>query len=136
MLKTVPMIKHDIATVVGKFIEKDDTVAPIPPDRIKAFIKRAGALAESRKSTFVSLGAYDGHLSISFAEGTTSSDEYYLVDEHKVPDMAEVKLDANKLARALERVDELVMDYMGDHVLVLRNNDTGFCYIISGRAPD
>jgi hypothetical protein len=132
LFHTVPPIKHNLRDVVEKFVDKDSLVATIPPDRIKAFIKRASALAESRKSTFVDIGATDGHLSISFTEGTAQSDEYYMVENQRLPEMQPVTVDATKLARALEVTDELVMDYMDQRVLVFRSKDTGFMYILAG----
>jgi hypothetical protein len=134
LFTTVPPVKHDIKSALGKYVEKDGHAIPIPPDRIQAFIKRATALAESKRSTFVEIGAAEGHLSISFTEGAAQSDEYYLVDNKTLPDMIPARIDASKLARALALADELVMDYIQDKVLVLRHSKTGFHYVIMGQS--
>jgi DNA polymerase III sliding clamp (beta) subunit (PCNA family) len=132
MLTTIPPLKHDIRGIIDQFSEMNNVV-PIPPDRVKAFVKRATALAESKKNTIVTMGAEDGNLVISFEEGASQADEYYLVDGVKLPDMPFVKLNADALARALEQAEELVIDYMGKGVVVLVNTKTMFIYVISGR---
>jgi hypothetical protein len=130
LMRSIPPLKHDIRGMVERFCG-GDIIVPIPPDRVQAFIRRATALAETKKSTYVSLGAAEGHLFLSFSEGVSESDEFYLIDEMELPDMPAVRLDANKLARALSEAQEVVMDFMDKKVVVLTNTKTFFQYIIS-----
>ena len=90
-------------------------------------------MAADKKASTVGIGATDGRLTLSFSEGATQSDEYYLVDE--IPDLAEVQIDAPKTARALQYVEEIILDHIASHVVVLRGESGGvvFSYLISAK---
>ncbi len=105
---------------------------PIAPERISAFVNRAAAMSEAKRGTAVSIGAQNGRLTISFKEGTATSDEYYLIDkELEVPDLPSIAIDGSKLARAMQHIDTAVLDHMEDGVLKLRGENPDFRYIIS-----
>jgi hypothetical protein len=140
LIKQLPKLKHDIADMLAKYVDAE-IIAAVPRDRISAFIKRVGALTENKRTAHVSLGASQGRMSLSFSEGTASSDEYYLVDKLEIPDLPEVQLDAGKTARALRFIDEVVLDHVERHVVVLRgtsvldegDDQVDFIYLVSGR---
>lgn len=131
LLKQVTPLKHDLAAVLANF-SKCDVVAAIPNDRITSFIKRTAALSETKKTTHVTLHADHGQLALSFAESLAGSDEYYLVEGLVIPDLLEIKLDANKLARALSHVDEVVLDHVGKGAVIFRGLNPEFMYMIAG----
>lgn len=132
-LRPIPPIKHDLRAHAANFAEAD-TVAAIPHDRLAAFIKRATALAENKGQTYVTLAAAEGALSLSFAEGASSSDEYYLVDKLDIPALPEIKLDAARVARVLAHSDEIVLDHIERRVLLLRGKTPPFTYMVCGRS--
>lgn len=138
VIKQLPPLKHDIVTMLAKYASID-IVAPIPSDRITSFIRRVGALADNRRLAHVSLGASKGRITLSFSEGTASSDEYYLVDDLKIPDLPPVQLDAEKTARALAHVSDMILDHVERHVIVMMGsqtvdkNEVLFSYLVSGR---
>lgn len=133
VLKQVAALKHDLAEVLGNFSEAE-LVAPVPRDRIMAFIKRVGALTESRKSLYVELHAQAGQLALSFAEAQAGSDEYYLIEGLKLPAELSIKLDAGRLARALASIDEVVLDHVGKGAVVFHGKKPEFTYMVAGRA--
>jgi hypothetical protein len=128
-VKEVPPLKNSALEMFSRFMD-DDIKAKLSPDAIAAFIKRAGAMAESRRQTSISLGAREGKLELIFNEGTAQSDELFLIEE-KVPDMQPVSLDGGKLARALGHITTAVLDHMARQVLVLTG--PGFTYLLGGR---
>lgn len=132
MIKQVPKLKYDSLSMVQNY-EQSDNIAKIPPEAINSFIKRAGALAEHKRETHIELSTSNGKLSLSFAEGVASAEEFYLVDGLDIPEMAPVVLDAARLARALSNVSEVVLDHVSRSVLVLRGSDPDFSYLIAGR---
>ena len=132
-IKQVPKLSRDIGETLDKF-SGGDVIAKLPPDRVLAFIKRATALAEQRKQTYVAIGVEDGRLTLSFDEGTASSDEWCLVEGLNDDLTIEpIKVEALRIARALEHSDELVLDHIERHALVLRGSDPEFHYLVSGR---
>jgi hypothetical protein len=132
VINQLPPLQHDLRGVLGNY-DASNVVAPIPPARIAAFIKRAAALAETKGRYYVQIAASHGQLSLRFEQGLASSDEYYLVDGLTVPDLQAVALDALKLARALAHIDEVVLDHIDRQVLVLRGSKPTFRYLIAGK---
>jgi hypothetical protein len=133
VIKQVPPLKHDFRKLLGQYLSAD-TIAMIPPDRINSFIKRAGALAEAKQSMTVFLGASGGHLYLAFEEGIASSEEFYLVDDVQVPDIAPIQIDSARLARALSNVDYVVLDYAERGVLIFGGaREISFSYLLAGR---
>lgn len=131
MMRQVPALKTDIREIINQYSESN-SVSVIPQDRIRAFLLRAKALTENRSRAHVMLGAVDGSITLSFAEGTATSDEYILADELAgFPDMPPVVLPIDKVARALSYVDSVVLDYIADGVIVFEGGK--FRYLVSGR---
>jgi hypothetical protein len=132
MLRPAPLLKQDILALASNFASKE-AVATIPADRIGAFIKRAGALAESKANTMLTLRVVAGAIELSFAEGAATSDEYYLVDSLDVPGgLPEIKLDATRLARVLSYTDKVAFDHIDRGVLVFFGLKPAFDYLICG----
>lgn len=132
MLRPAPLLKQNIAELAAPFSSKE-VVATIPADRISAFIKRAGALAESKANTMLTLRVVAGAVELSFAEGAATSDEYYLVDSLDVPGgLPEIKLDAMRLARVLSFTDKVAFDHIERGVLVFFSLSPDFSYLICG----
>lgn len=132
MLRPAPSLKHDLRALIDNF-SAHETVVEIPRERIAAFIKRASALAEAKQHTYVILRVVEGALSLSFSEGTATSDEYYLADALEgIPEMPEIKLDAARVARVLAHADKIALDHIERGVLVFFGEDPVFQYMISG----
>ena len=131
LLRPIPPIKHDLRQIISNFGE-GNSVAAIPEERLGAFVKRALALAETKGQSYVSLAAASGALSMSFAEGASASDEYYIVDGLVVPTLPEIKLDAGRVARVLGYASELILDHIERRVLVFRGKTPPFLYMVSG----
>ena len=136
-IKQVPPLKHDLRAIVDAY-SSSDVISPIPRDRIAAFIKRAAAIAEAKRMAVVTLGGSEGRLTLSFEEGSASSEEYYLVEDVKIPDIAPLQIDSARLARALAYIDHVVLDHADRSVLVLQNipasdDDVLFSYLLVGK---
>ncbi len=136
-IKQVPPLKHDLRAIVAAY-SGADVISPIPRDRIAAFLKRAAAIAEAKRMAVVTLGGSDGRLTLSFEEGSASSEEYYLVEDVKIPDIAPLMIESARLARALAHIDHVVLDHADRSVLVLRNipasdDDVLFSYLLVGK---
>lgn len=134
VIKQVPALKHDFRSMLQAFPD-NEILVPIPPERIAAFIKRATALTEAKRSASVSISASEGHLSLAFEEGVSSSEEYYLIEDVRVPDISSIQIDAMRLARVLSQVEYIILDYVERAALVFggEKNDVPFSYLLSGR---
>lgn len=134
MLKAAPNLKQDILALASAFAGHE-VIATIPADRIATFVRRAGALAESRQNTFVTLSVHAGSLGLSFIEGAAVSDELFLIEGLDVPsDLPAIRLDSTKLARVLMHTDKLVLDHLERGVVVFISMSPEFSYFISGAA--
>lgn len=137
IIKQVPALKHDFRALMSKFATSEECVA-VSPDRIATFIKRATALAESKKSAVVQISATSGNFSLSFEEGTASSEEYYdLAENELIPDIAPINFDSMRLARVLAHVRYIVFDHAVRSAIVLKNGEdeeVQFCYLLAGRS--
>jgi len=132
MLRPAAPLKHDLAQLTSAYRAKE-VVAEIPRERIAAFIKRAASLSEEKQHTYVVLRVAEGALSLSFAEGTAASDEYYMVDGLEIAeDIPEIRLDAIRVARVLAYADKLALDHIERHVLVFFGTDPNFDYLVRG----
>ena len=133
VVKQVPAMKHNFRKLLDTYAA-NDVVVPIPPERIAAFVKRATSLAESKRNAVVLISGVEGRLSLAFEEGTSSSEEYYLVENVQVPDIAPIQIDSARLARALAHVDHVILDHAARSVLVFGGgDDVPFTYLLSGR---
>lgn len=132
MLRPIPALKHDLRKLAAEFYDCD-TLVDLPKERVGAFIKRAAALAENKQNTHVQLSAINGAMSLTFAEGASASEEYYLVDKLEVPDLPPIMLEAGRLARALAHTSYIGLDHIERGVIVLSGKAPPFSYYISGR---
>ena len=133
VIKQVPALKHDFQELLSKYADVQ-LLVPLPPERVALFIRRAVALAESKRAAQVDISAVDGHLSLAFAEGTASSEEYYLVEGTQVPDIEPIRIDASRLARVLEHVGYIAFDHVDRRALLFigGDDDSRFYYLLSG----
>lgn len=132
-IKQVPPLRYDSLEQLNKFLAAT-MVAGIGSDAVHSFVKRAGALAENRRHTYIALEASDGQLALSFEEGVASADEFYLVKDLMVGTMPPIQLDAAKLARVLPHITEVVLDHITSRgALVMRGHSPEFSYLIGGR---
>jgi hypothetical protein len=129
-------IQKDIYKIVEKFKRKGTTV-PIPGPIIRSFIKRASVLAERQALTEVILTVGEGRIALSFEQNTNSSQEYHLAEAlDNLPAMPPVKLNAQKLVRALQGASDILTDHLAQRVLVLRGRKPQFYYMLSGQGVD
>lgn len=134
MVRQVPKLKTDIRDVLTQFGD-DNITSAIPQERIRAFLMRAKALTENKSHARVLLGAINGSITLSFAEGTATSDEYILADElDGCPDIVPVALPVDKVARALSYIDSIVLDYIERGVIIFQGG--AFRYLVSGPSPN
>ena len=66
----MPPLKQDVDSAL-EAIREAEMAVELSRERVTAFIKRADALAESKRSVYVLVGASKGQLSLAFMEGTT-----------------------------------------------------------------
>jgi hypothetical protein len=128
-------LAHDIISKANDYPPEGSFITEIPRGLITSFVRRAAAMAEIKQHTYVTLSADKGRVSLSFAEGAASTDEYYMMAESKKmkSSMPPIKLDAMRMARALSYSDHMVLDYLTDNILVLASKDKSFRYVIAGR---
>lgn len=132
LIRPIPALKHDLRAITDNFPECEVLMA-IPQERVIAFIKRAAALAENKQNAHVVLQAVSGAMSLSFLEGASASEEYYLVDGLDVPDLPPIVLDASRTARALAHSSHIGLDHIERGIIVLTGKAPPFSYYISGR---
>lgn len=128
----VPPLRHDLWALASNYCT-DDSVMPLPRDKVAAFVKRVSYLAETKQRCDVTLHAADDRLTLQFVENVAQTEEFYLIDGFQVPEPCQVTVDALKLGRALSHCDELVLDHMQRKLLTFRAKDGSFYYMISGR---
>jgi hypothetical protein len=132
-VKQLAPLKADINAILAEF-STGDTRAPLPVDRLQAFIKRINAMSDGKRGNHITIQASNGRLTLSFSDGLAASEEYYMVDDLQVPDLPKIELDAAKVARALAHVDSVILDHIERRVLVFEGQDPLFQYIVSGKA--
>lgn len=103
----------------------------IPGDTIRTFLKRADALTTSRPQLSVSIAIENGRVTLEFDEATAQTQEYFNIPDLGLKGPMTLKMSARKLVRALKYCSEIVLDFMPEHILVLRSKD--FIYIIGGK---
>jgi hypothetical protein len=134
LLKCSTPLKADLGEIVTAYAGSKQHAATISSDAINAFIKRVGVISETKKNAHVILTFKDGCVAMSFAEGIASSEETYLVDGlDECPDIDGIGLSAEKLARALSKVDTIVMDNADREVIVFTGLGDDFKYIVCGK---
>lgn len=128
----LPAMKSDIQSVRAKYTS-EEIVVPIPHEALDRFIKRANALAEIKRGATVRFSIVNGYLQVSFKEGTSTTDEFFLIEQSAVPDMPEIILSASKTARALAHVQWVVLDHVDRSVLLFRGHAPEFDYLLCGK---
>lgn len=132
LIRQVPPLSKDIGEVRDKY-RAEAVPVELPKEPVRAFIRRATALAESKRHTYVDFGVVEGRLMLAFEEGTAQAEEYYLVDDPNLPDLEPVKLNALRVARALGHASYIALDYAKQGVVVLRHDDPDFTYLVAAR---
>lgn len=127
----VPPVKSDLKSVRDKYASSD-IVIPIPQEPLERYIKRALALSEAKQTARVRISIKGGQLILGFQEDTTTTDEYFVVDN--VPDIAPIILSTSKTARALAHVNEIVLDHASRGVLLFRS--AAFDYLLCGQVSN
>jgi len=134
MLRPIPPMKQDLRSFASNFHDCEIS-AEIPKAKIAAFVKRVGALAEVKQHAHVDLLVSEGAIALAFEEGSSSSEEYFLIEGLQVPDIGPVSIEAARFARALSHSQSLGLDHLERGVLVLSTNAPPFRYFVSGRKP-
>ena len=133
-LKPAPALKHDLRSIAERMNSRS-VLIPIPHERMQGFIRRVAALAETKQTTNVTLRIADGAMALSFAEGVSTSDEYYITkDLDAKGTFPDITLDAQRVSRALQHSTHLVFDHLKDKVLLLVGDNPPFTYMIAARA--
>jgi hypothetical protein len=102
-------------------------------DVITKFIRRAEALAEDRGQTSVAISVDNGSVRLTFAEGKSSSEEYYLAEGQTEVNVVPITVDSRRLSKALSQASVIVFDYAAKDVLALRGAED-FIFILSGKS--
>ena len=128
----MPPLAKDISKVRQNFSTGDMTI-PIPYEVMNRFSKGAGALAQSKQLARIGIAYTDGKLVLGFKDGNAAMmNEYFEVEPNNWPDVPEVLLDINKLARALKHVETITLDHVqSKNVLLFRG--PGFDYMLCGK---
>lgn len=133
LLRQMEPLKMDLTKAFKKFPDRK-MEAPLPQDAVRAFVKRALALAEVKRESLVTLQAKKGKFTIAFDSGTASSEEFFMAKSLKMDGELSIQVEAARLARALEHIETVYMDYMGENgALIFAGSDPEFTYIVAGR---
>ena len=132
-LKQVPPLKFSIPEMLAAYLPEDVKV-PLNRDVVSSFIRRAEALTEEKKRTDVSISVVEGAVKLSFLDGKSSSEEYYLAEGNKEASVDPILVDSRRLSVALSRSSRVVFDHADRGALVLRG-DSDFVFVLSGKAP-
>ncbi len=133
VLKQVAPLKHNLMDKVAPFAGAPEKVAKIPRERIAAFVKRVAALAEAKRATDVILHAHGNELTLEFADQTAASEELYMLEGLDDLEELQIKLEAGRLAKALDHVTEVVLDHVAQGVLIFLGDDPPFMYLVAGK---
>lgn len=132
VVKQIQPLKFAIADMVENF-RGEDIKVPLRRDVVTSFIRRAEALTEEKRRTDVSVSVIDGAVRLSFSEGKSSSEEYYLAENNSSVSADPIMVDSRRLSRALGAAGHVVFDHITRGALVLRGaND--FVFVINGQA--
>jgi hypothetical protein len=134
MLKQIPPLKYKIADQLATFLPESINI-PLKGDIIAAFIRRAEALTEEKRRTDVSISVTDGAVRLSFIDGKSSSEEYYLAEGGGAISVDPILVDSRRLARALGQASRIAFDHIERGALVLRG-DQEFVFVIAGKSPE
>ncbi len=136
LIKSIPPVKQDVLKFFNMY-DEHEICMPVDKDRISAFLRRVDALTETKGAAkvSVSMNNHDNEgvsLQLAFEEGTSSSEEYYVVTGVEHVRLPELHIEAKRFARALAHVTDIVLDHADRHIVVLRS-DT-FRYMMTGSA--
>lgn len=130
--QTRPM-EYDLRTYIDQYDYAAGQVLTIPAERIAAFARLASILAAKAADSRVQLTASDGQLALSFEEGATQMDEYYLTDALKgFPISDPVELPADKLVKVLAHTNGIVVEHLHQNPTVIFCNGPFRC-LVSGQ---
>jgi hypothetical protein len=132
LLKQKSPLKYAIHDRVRMFYGEDIKIG-LKRDVVTAFIRRSEALTEVKNRTNVSISVVDGAVRLSFEDGKSSSEEYYLAEGGGLISVDPISIDTRRLARALGHVTDIVFDYVEQGALVLRGDK--FVFVIAGKSP-
>jgi hypothetical protein len=132
VVKQIPPLKFDIKKVVLGF-QSQEIKIDLNRDVITKFIRRAEALAEDRGQTSVAISVDNGSVRLTFAEGKSSSEEYYLAEGQTEVNVVPITVDSRRLSKALSQASVIVFDYAAKDVLALRGAED-FIFILSGKS--
>jgi hypothetical protein len=127
-------LEHNLNDTFDKY-KSSNEVIKIDSDAIRRFLTRARALSEKRvaRSLNIRLRISDGQLVLEHSSIAASSEEYFLasgIDPTK--NYATVELPVEMLLVPLEHVEEAILDYLPENVMVLRGKNPDFKYILGG----
>jgi hypothetical protein len=115
LLHQITPLKVNITNILDQFMATKIRV-PLSRDAVKAFLRRAEALTEGPAMVEVSVD--EGRTCLAFNEGTSSSQEFYVVENGPKVTVPAVRSEAQRLAKALAYANDLVFDYAEHNVLI------------------
>jgi hypothetical protein len=133
LLNQADSLRGDIGALLARFAGSQHALR-LHRDAVAAFLRRAEALAEQQRDAVVEFSVVDGETRLAFNELTGSTEEYHVVPDSD-PDLniPPVRVDADRIAKALGHADRMVFDYaVSDKILILRG-DHDFAFAIFGR---
>jgi hypothetical protein len=123
---------NDLAASLRQF-DKAEIKMPLYREVVASFLKRVEALTDDQQKAMVDISLVGGQMMLSFTEIGGSAQDSYVVTEASQPvDVPPVKLEAHRVAKALEHATEMVFDYAAQHNLLLRGPKE-FVFGIVGR---
>jgi hypothetical protein len=127
-------LEHNLNDTFDKY-KSSSEVIKINSDAIRRFLIRARALSERRvaRSLNVRLRVDSGKLVLEHSSMAASSEEYFLasgIDSTK--SYATVELPVEMLLVPLEHVQEAILDYLPENVMVMRGKNPDFKFILGG----
>jgi len=131
--RSVPL-EHDLDGVLSKFSTAVDTI-PISNAAIAQFLNRAKALADKGVAPEISFRITNGSIVLEQKGISNTSEEYFLAEGiDATKEFNSVVLPINLMVDALKNVDEAILDYLPNNVLVLRGVAPEFMHIIGGKS--
>ena len=128
-----PPLEMNIVKIVEGFSD-NKFPAKVEANSIKAFLNRAGALADKGVATYITFKVENGRMLLQHESVASSAEEYFLaggLDPTK--DFQTVKLPLSLLKTSIEHVNSATMDYLEKNVLILRGDNPEFIHIIGGQ---
>jgi hypothetical protein len=128
---------HDLWAIMKPLVEAEQFIIPLPRKRLAAVVKRASALSLVKNRVAVDLTVADCKLSLRFSDDQSHGDEEYDLAKDVPKDLHfQAKVIGDKLIRALDNCDELVVDPMRHCNMVFRSKACDFHYAVGGSKVD